>query len=185
MLLSLLGQVAYTGSIKVGGVEVSSISPRTMLSNVTIVPSTSILFPGSIRQNLLPHEILVRGNEAAHLETLEQVLTGLSLWDVINAQGGLAQQISKIRMTPNQLQRFALAQALMAFHLKRTSLVMMNGTTSDVNHDSHLLMRAIMRNMLQNSSVITSAKSQYAIQGTTMQVHLDDGAARITAYSTD
>lgn len=183
MLLSLLGQVAYTGSIKVDGVEVSGVSPRTMLSNVTVVPRTSVIFPGTVRQNLLPHEILTPGNETEHLAALEYILRSLSLWGVITTQGGLSQQMSDMRMTPNQLQRFALAQALMAFHLKKANLVVMNDTTSDVNTDSLLLMKAIMRDLLRQASIITSTKSLYATQGSTMKVHVRDGGAAIKAYS--
>lgn len=177
----MLNRVGYRGSIKLDGVEISQVSPRTILSRITIIVDRPVIFPGTIRQNLLPREFLYTGDMRLYTRTMKYVLEKLSIWDVIDSQGGLLRRLEQIHMSPEQWQRFAFAQGVMRYLLNRTSLVLIDGITNYVDNDSSLLMSQIISQMFQRRSVMMAAQPAATLQRPYLNVQVSDGEALITS----
>lgn len=43
----------YTGTVTIGGVELSDISEDSLMKNITYISHNSLLFKGTVRDNLL------------------------------------------------------------------------------------------------------------------------------------
>ncbi|CEJ81430.1 hypothetical protein VHEMI01553 [[Torrubiella] hemipterigena] len=183
-ILSMLNRAQYRGSIKLDGVEIREVSPRTILSRVNIIVDRPIIFPGTVRQNLLPQELLHAGDMRLYTRTMKCVLEKLSIWDVIDSQGGLLRRLEQIQMSPEQMQRFAFAQGVMRYLLNRTSFVLIDGITNYVDNDSNLLMSRIISQIFQRRSVMMAAHSAATLQRPYLNVEVTDGEAVVRVRPT-
>ena len=98
----------YTGTISVGGTELSDISEKSLLENVTYISHHSYLFKGTVRDNLL------MGRPDADDKALWEVLERVNLADFLRSEDGLDTKLSEkaANLSGGQCQRLALARAL-------------------------------------------------------------------------
>ena len=99
----------YSGSIRVGNTELSDISEKSLLKNVTYISHHSYLFKGTVRQNLL------MGSKDADDNTLWELLERVNLADFLRSEDGLDTKLSEkaSNLSGGQCQRLALARALL------------------------------------------------------------------------
>ena len=99
----------YTGTISVGGTELSDISEKSLLENVTYISHHSYLFKGTVRDNLL------MGRPDADDKALWEVLERVNLADFLRSEDGLDTKLSEkaANLSGGQCQRLALARALL------------------------------------------------------------------------
>ncbi len=99
----------YSGSVKIGGTELKTISEKSLMENFTYISHQSYLFKGTIRENLL------MGNLHATDHELWRVLEQANLSNFLKAENGLDTLLTEKggNLSGGQRQRLALARALL------------------------------------------------------------------------
>ncbi len=118
----------YSGSIRVGDTELSDISEKSLLKNVTYISHHSYLFKGTVRQNLL------MGSKDADDNTLWELLERVNLADFLRSEEGLDTKLSEkaSNLSGGQCQRLALARAL----LRDSPVYIFDEATSNIDVES-------------------------------------------------
>lgn len=101
----------YSGSIKIGGVELSDISPDDISSIVTAVPQRPHLFNRSIRDNIL------LGSPDADNDTINRLLADTCLYDWVHSlPEGIDTMVgvAGCNVSGGEAKRIALARALLS-----------------------------------------------------------------------
>ncbi len=129
-LISLLSgdRQGYSGSLKIGGVELREVRREELRQQITVVPSNSYLFAGTVRDTLL------EGDPNADEGTMREVLGRVNLLDFVEARGGLELALSErgSNLSGGQRQRLALARAL----LKDSPIYLFDEATSNIDAES-------------------------------------------------
>ncbi|MCI8388713.1 MAG: ABC transporter ATP-binding protein/permease [Clostridiales bacterium] len=99
----------YTGSVKIGGIELTDISEESLFKNLTYISHQSYLFKGSVRDNLL------MGKPNASDDELWSVLERVKLDGFLKSEKGLDTMLAEkaSNLSGGQCQRLALARALL------------------------------------------------------------------------
>ena len=99
----------YTGSVKVGGKELSELSEASLMENFTYISHQSYLFKGSVRDNLL------MGKTNTTEDEMWEVLERVNLADFMKSENGLDTKVLEkaSNLSGGQCQRLALARALL------------------------------------------------------------------------
>ena len=118
----------YTGSIRFGNTELKDASADSLRDLITVVSSGSYLFAGSVRDTLR------EGKESASEKEMTDALKAVSLWDFVQAQGGLDFELNERaeNLSGGQRQRLALARAL----LKNSPVYIFDEATSNIDAES-------------------------------------------------
>ncbi len=99
----------YTGSVKIGGKELSCLSQTSLMRNLTYVSHQSYLFKGTVKDNLL------MGKPHATDEELWEILERVNLAEFLRSEEGLETKLQEkaSNFSGGQCQRLALARALL------------------------------------------------------------------------
>ena len=159
----------FSGSVRVGGVEVADVSRECLMKTITTVPFSSYLFKGTIRSNLL----LARADAAD--DELMAVLDRCALGDFVRAAGGLdapvAEQASNL--SGGQRQRLALARAL----LHDTPIYLFDEATSNIDAESEESILAVVRELAREKTVIMISHRLSAVRDADCIYAFADGEA--------
>ena len=136
----------YSGSITIGGQELSSISERSRMENLTLVSHDSYIFRGTVRDNLL------LGRPGASDEELWQVLSRVNLAEFLKSEKGLdtVLQENGSNFSGGQRQRLALARAL----LHDTPVYLFDEATSNIDVESEADIMALVHELAKKKTVI-------------------------------
>lgn len=158
LILAMLNLAPYRGSILIDGVEARSIPRKYFQSKVTVMPQNPVIFPGTIRENLIPEEIMMDHiNESLYLIVIHFILDSVELLHVVELHGDFSTPLADLNLTPGQLQRFSLAQALLHHFITQSKIILIDSATSNVDRETRLCMHDIMRQIFSNCCVITTA----------------------------
>ena len=155
----------YTGSITLGGVELSALPRDVLMRTVTTVGSSVHLFKGSVRSNLLMAK--PDADDAALWAVLERV----ALADFLRSEQGLDTTVLERgeNFSGGQRQRLALARAL----LHDTPVYIFDEATSNIDVESEDIIMQEIRRMAHQKTVlfishrlanVTCADSIYAFE---------------------
>ncbi len=139
----------YSGSITIGGVELSEISRESLLENITLVCANSYIFKGTVKENLL------MANESASDEELWAVLKKVNLAEFLRSEEGLNTALSEMgaNFSGGQCQRLAIARAL----LHKSDMYIFDEATSNIDADSEdEIMRVIVELARRKTVVVIS-----------------------------
>ncbi len=136
----------YTGSVTVGGIELSELSEASLLKNITCVGSQSYLFKGTVRDNLL------MGKPDASDKELWAVLEKTNLADFLKNENGLDTLLNEraSNLSGGQGQRLALARAL----LHDSPVYIFDEATSNIDVESESDIMREIHNLAQTKTVI-------------------------------
>ena len=136
----------YTGSITVGGVELSRLDEAGLLENVTYISHQSYLFKGTVEENLR----LARPN--ATEEELWQALEQVNLAAFLRREQGLSTQLLEgaSNLSGGQRQRLALARGL----LRRSPVYLFDEATSNIDVESENDIMAVIRQLAKEKTVL-------------------------------
>ena len=118
----------YKGSVKIGNTELCDISEESLMRNITYISHSSVLFKGTVRENLL------MAKPDAEDTKLWQVLEKTKLADFLRGEKGLDTLLAEnaANLSGGQKQRLALARAL----LHDSAVYIFDEATSNIDADS-------------------------------------------------
>lgn len=166
LALALLNVVrAESGRIMIDNINIADVSTQALRHRVTFVAQEPVLFPGSIRLNLDP---VGDYSDAECAEILHRVCSrhGWTLDTQVEAGGR--------NLSHGQRQLIGLSRAV----LRRSPIVILDEATASIDHETSLEIQQIIREELQESTVVTIAHRLEAIKDADYYIVLDKG--RIT-----
>ncbi len=136
----------YSGSITVGGVELSRLTEESLLENVTYISHQSYLFKGTVEENLR----LARPD--ATEEELWQALEQVNLAAFLRGEEGLSTQLLEgaSNLSGGQRQRLALARGL----LRGSPVYLFDEATSNIDVESENDIMDVIRALAKEKTVL-------------------------------
>ncbi len=137
---------AYTGSIRLGGVELRDVDTAELLSCVTLVGNASYLFAGTVADNLR------MADPAADERAMRSSLERVRILDFFEAHGGLSARIEErgSNLSGGQRQRLALARAL----LRDSDVYLFDEATSNIDAESERIIMEVVRELARTHTVL-------------------------------
>lgn len=136
----------YSGSITVGGKELSSLTEESIMQQITLIGHNSYLFQGSVRENLR------MGRPNASDQAMWAALVQVNLADFLEGQDGLDTLLEEgaANLSGGQRQRLALARAL----LHDSSVYIFDEATSNIDVESENDIMKLVAELAQTKTVI-------------------------------
>lgn len=136
----------YSGSVKIGGTELSEISEACLMQSVTYISHNSYLFKGTVRENL---QI---GSFNATDADMQAALRKTKLYDFLDSEQGLDTLLTENggNLSGGQRQRLSLARAL----LHDTPIYIFDEATSSVDADSEAEIIEMIYELAKTKTVI-------------------------------
>lgn len=158
----------YTGSVTIGGIELSSVDEASLMKHATMVGSQSYLFTGTVRDNLR------MGDPNASDERMEQMLAQVALKDFFDGQQGLDTLIAEEggNLSGGQRQRLAIARAL----LHDTPVYLFDEATSNIDIESEEIIMRIIRELAKTRTIILVSHRLANVIGSDCIYLLDAGS---------
>lgn len=159
---------ASEGSVTVDGNDLSEIDLRTYRKHLAVVPQTSILFSGSIRENItygmgdVSDETLKEVIEAANLSELVKSLPD-GIDTVVGEHGG--------KLSGGQRQRISIARAL----IRNPKVIVLDEATSALDSISEKLIQEALDNLTRERTTFIVAHRLSTIKGADKIAVIADG----------
>lgn len=136
----------YSGSIRFGNAELSSLDESTVMNAVTLVTHESYLFKGTVEYNLR------MGKQNATEAEMENVLRKVNLWDFLQTQRGLQTELAEkgSNFSGGQCQRLALARAL----LHDSGTYVFDEATSNIDAESEKMIMDVIKEAAQKKTIV-------------------------------
>ena len=169
MLNLTLGFVRPTsGRLLVDGVDAATLDLRTFRSHVSVVPQESVLFEGSIRDNVtygladVPDDRVRRALDDANASEIVDALP--DGWDTFVGERGA-------RLSGGQRQRIAIARAL----VRDPRVLLLDEATSALDSESEALVQEALDRLMRGRTTLVVAHRLSTIRGADRIVVLDAG----------
>lgn len=139
-----------SGMIRVDGYDVRDITQVSLRQHIGIVPQETLLFGGTIRENILYGKLDATESEiisAAESANAQTFITELPKgYDTIVGERG-------VKLSGGQRQRVAIARAI----LKNPSILLLDEATSSLDNESEHLVQEALGNLMQNRTTLIIA----------------------------
>ena len=176
-LIQLISRLydATEGTVRVGGIDVRDYDLEALRNQVSVVLQKSVLFSGTIKENLrwgdenATDEDLVRVCKLAQAD--EFIQTFPDKYDTYIEQGGT-------NVSGGQKQRLCIARAL----LKKPKILIMDDSTSAVDTKTDALIRQAMREEIPDTTKFIIAQRISSVQDADLILVMENG--RIDASGT-
>lgn len=163
------------GSVTVGGTDIRHIDLHTLRASMAIVQQETILFSGTIRDNIR------WGRDDADDTAVEDAARAVQAHDFItgfpDGYGSLIGQRG-VNLSGGQKQRIAIARAL----IRRPKILILDDSTSAVDMGTEARIQRSLRTRLSATACIVIAQRISSVIDADMIIILEDG--RITATGT-
>lgn len=136
----------YSGSVRIGNKELSSLTDETIMNNITLVTHNATLFKGTVEENLR------MGKKDATREEMIESLRKVNLLDFINEQQGLNTPLLEqgSNLSGGQKQRLNLARAI----LHDTPIYIFDEATSNIDAESEDQIMKVIYELAEKKTVI-------------------------------
>ncbi len=156
------------GTIEVGGVDISAISPERLLSHISIVFQDVYLFNDTVRNNIAigksnpSNKEIVRAAKAAQCH---QFISELPMgYDTVIGEGGKS-------LSGGEKQRISIARAI----LKDAPIILLDEATASLDPENEACIQKAIDNLLQTKTVVVIAHRLNTIAGADQIVVMDRG----------
>lgn len=180
LLLTLLRLLETTsGSLRVDGVDLSTVPRQSIRSRFTVLPQDPVALPETVRNNLDLSRLIENDVEEDSLSQVEEyrdqalqtALKRTGLWDLIREAGGLDAEFNSLNLSHGQRQLFALARTL----LRKTKVILLDEATSSVDERTDKEMQQVMTDAFEGSTVLMVAHRLKSIADSDYVVLIEDG----------
>lgn len=157
-----------SGRILINGQDLRDLKLSSLREQIGIVPQETLLFGGSVRENILygrleaSEEEVIAAAEAANAHEFIQGLT--NGYDTLVGERG-------VKLSGGQRQRIAIARAI----LKDPCLLLLDEATSALDSESEGLVQEALEHLMANRTSIVIAHRLSTIQNADRIAVLDDG----------
>ena len=159
---------AFAGQVLVDGVNVQEYDMTALRRQIGIVPQKSVLFKGTIRQNLL------WGKEDATEEELWAALEIAQAREVVKCKDGeLDAEVSQggANFSGGQRQRLAIARAM----VRKPAILILDDSASALDYATDAALRMAIRNMVQAPTTFIVSQRAASVRYADRILVLDDG----------
>lgn len=159
---------ATGGTVKVDGIPVKEYDLRALRDKIGMVPQKSVLFKGTIRDNLL------MGKSDATEEELRKALEISQSAEFVNQKPeGMDTQISQggKNLSGGQKQRLTIARAL----VKQPEILILDDSASALDYATDLKLRRAISNMEQPPVVFIVSQRASSVLNADLILVMDDG----------
>ena len=157
-----------SGAVFVGGVDVSTVDPETLLSSFSEVFQDVVLFDDTVRENIrlgkkdaTNEEVLAAARAARCDEFVERLPNGYDT--LIGENGG--------RLSGGERQRISIARAL----LKNAPIVLLDEATASLDVENETQVQAALSELLQGKTVLVIAHRMRTVDNADKIVVLEGG----------
>lgn len=169
-LISLIPRLydVSEGEVLIGGVNVSNISLRELRDNIGVVLQDSILFSGTIEDNLK------FGNKLADINMMEDASRDAQAYEFINSKEERYQSVVEQRgknLSGGQKQRLSIARTL----IKNPKILIMDDSSSALDMQTESYLQESIKNRMKNSTIITIAQRISGVMDCDKIIVLEDG----------
>ncbi len=160
---------ATEGCVLVDGRNVQDFPKNELRKKIAVVPQKSVLFAGSIRENLL------WGDENASDEALLAAAEAAQALDVIESKGGLSTHIEENgqNLSGGQRQRLCIARAL----VRKPEILILDDSSSALDYATDARLRRALRTLPYRPTVFVVSQRVSTVAHADKIVVLDDGKA--------
>jgi ATP-binding cassette subfamily B protein len=142
--------MATGGEVLLDGHDMSRIDLRTYRRHLAVVPQTSILFSGTIRENI------IYGCDNVTQEQLDEVVKAANLTDLVeNLPNGLDTMVGEHggKLSGGQRQRIAIARAL----IRNPKIIVLDEATSALDSISEKMIQEALNNLVKGRTTFIVA----------------------------
>ncbi|PWY94269.1 ATP-binding cassette transporter [Aspergillus sclerotioniger CBS 115572] len=145
LIMALLRMIQIQdGQVSIDGVDLSTIDPTSIRSQINVIPQDPFFMPGTLRFNLDPKGALPD-------ESIVSAIQKVGLWTRVSMNGGLGATIDTLDWSYGEKQLLALARALT---VKDNHILVLDEATSSVDRETESLMYEIIAKECAKQTVI-------------------------------
>ena len=156
------------GTISIDGHDIRQVTQSSLRGHIGIVPQETLLFGGSIRENILYGKLGAREDEliaAAKSANAHDFIVELPKgYDTVVGERG-------VKLSGGQRQRVAIARAL----LKNPSILLLDEATSSLDSESEQLVQEALSRLMQNRTTLIIAHRLSTVRVANRIAVLDKG----------
>jgi len=157
-----------SGSVLVDGVDVREMSQKDLRAKIGFVPQKTVLFTGSIAENIK------YGKEDATMEEIKHAAHVAQATEfVLGIEAGFDHQIAQggTNVSGGQKQRLSIARAL----IRKAEIYIFDDSFSALDFKTDAKLRAALKPEIANSTVFIIAQSVSTVRDADRIIVLDDG----------
>lgn len=158
-----------SGSIKLDGIDLRDMTIASLRANIAIVPQDTLLFSGSVRENILYGRL-----DAGEDDVVEAAKTANAHQFVMELPQGYDTLVGErgVKLSGGQRQRIAIARAI----LRNPRILLLDEATSSLDSESEGLVQEAMGRLMQGRTTIIIAHRLSTVQIADRIAVLDKGA---------
>ena len=156
------------GTIRVGGVDINTVDPETLLSDYSMVFQDVVLFDDTVMENIrlgrhgATDEEVIEAAKAANCdEFVEKLPNG---YDTQIGENGA-------KLSGGERQRISIARAL----LKNAPIVLLDEATASLDVENETKVQGALSKLLQNKTVLVIAHRMRTVEAADKIIVLKDG----------
>ncbi len=156
------------GAIHIDGVDNKDLDLRTVRKFLSVVPQESVLFDGTISENIS------YGLSGVSTQEIEKALRDANAWDFVQAfDEGVETIVGErgARLSGGQRQRLAIARAL----IRNPRILILDEATSALDSESEKLIQLALTPLMRNRTTFVVAHRLSTVQEADQILVLDEG----------
>ena len=157
-----------SGSISVGGINISTVDPETLLRDYSMVFQEVVLFDDTVRENIrlgkhgaTDEEVYAAAEAANCLEFIEKLPQG---FDTEIGENG-------VRLSGGERQRISIARAL----LKNAPIVLLDEATASLDVENESRVQEALSRLLMGKTVLVIAHRMRTVENADKIVVISEG----------
>lgn len=130
----------------IDGINIKNVPHAQLRKMISTIPQDVPEIPGTVRNNLMPFDILKPSGKSGkvHEEMVVVLLESVGLWEHILEHGGINALYDEMKFSAGQRQLFSLVRAMLHKLEYETTIVIMDEATSNLDDATEVLAQHVM-----------------------------------------